>query len=82
MISQATVERKEELRTRHNDWVGRLEALETSLQNGDEPDASLVLAILRQTVAERTPSHGARTLWLNETISNYPKTWDHICFVV
>lgn len=58
--------------------MGRLDALETSFQDDNFPDPTLVLTTLREVVANRTPSKGRKTLWLNESISSYPKTFDHL----
>ncbi len=71
-------ERAKQLASRHADMIARFDKLEASLLERSIFDPSLVLGTLREAVFEITPSHGQRTLWLNESISSYPKTFDHI----
>ena len=70
--------RAKELASRHVDFIGRLDALECSFMDDEVPSAISVLASLREAVAQSTPSEGRDTLWLNESISNYGTTFDHI----
>ncbi|KAF9476193.1 thiamine diphosphate-binding protein [Pholiota conissans] len=37
-----------------------------------------LVGVLRQTIISATPSRGANTLILNESISNYPAVWHHL----
>jgi thiamine pyrophosphate-dependent acetolactate synthase large subunit-like protein len=37
-----------------------------------------LIGVLRRTMNAATPSHGAKTLILNESISNYPAVWSHL----
>ncbi|KAF8184213.1 thiamine pyrophosphate enzyme, N-terminal TPP binding domain-containing protein [Pholiota molesta] len=37
-----------------------------------------LIGVLRRTTNAATPSHGAKTLVLNESISNYPAVWSHL----
>lgn len=37
-----------------------------------------LIGVLRRTIHAATPSHGANTLILNESISNYPAVWSHL----
>ncbi|KAI0345509.1 thiamine diphosphate-binding protein [Trametopsis cervina] len=73
-----TTERSRQLKVRHDQFITNLEKTETSLQHPDVADPAYVLGILRRAVVDRTPSHGKRTLWLNEAISSYHLVFDHV----
>lgn len=77
-IGASVHERAKLLTARHEDMLSQLSSVGSSLQSPDTLEAAYVLAALREVVAAKTPSYGARTLWLNEGISNYPAAFDHI----
>lgn len=69
-------QRAEELKQKHDSWIHELEARETNLQA--TASSANIIGILRKAVQERTPSGGAKTLWLDEAASNLPVVFDHI----
>ena len=71
-------ERAKDLKARHDEFITSLERRGTSLKVPEVAEPAYVLSILRQVVIENTPSHGERTLWVNEAISSYHEVFDHI----
>jgi thiamine pyrophosphate-dependent acetolactate synthase large subunit-like protein len=76
--TSAIAERSKTLKSRHDEFLAKLEKAETTLTIADVAEPAYVLAILRQAVINKTPSRGQRTLWLNEAISSYHEVFDHI----
>ncbi|KAI0698114.1 thiamine pyrophosphate enzyme, N-terminal TPP binding domain-containing protein [Cytidiella melzeri] len=74
----AIAARAKQLKLRHDEFIAGLKEVERSRAVGDVADVAHVLATLRQAVVEKTPSHGERTLWLNEAISSYHEVYNHI----
>jgi thiamine pyrophosphate-dependent acetolactate synthase large subunit-like protein len=76
--SSAVQARAQELSSRHEDFIAKLVKAETTLQEPAVAEPAFVLGTLREAVKAKTPSHGAKTLWLNEGISQYPQVFDHV----
>ncbi|CAL1713751.1 unnamed protein product [Somion occarium] len=74
----AIAERAVQLKGMHDEYISRLETLETSLAAGPISSVANILATLRQATIDLTPSQGQKTLWINEAISNYPAVFDHV----
>lgn len=70
--------RRKVLADKHDEFIAQMTAVETSLKDPTVAEPPYVLALLREAVAELTPSHGKKTLWLNEGISGYHLVFDHI----
>ncbi|KAJ7504246.1 thiamine pyrophosphate enzyme, N-terminal TPP binding domain-containing protein [Mycena galericulata] len=71
-----------DLSAEHEEWVRGLDRLEAAwpleLQDG-RATLPNVLGILRRSIERQTPSHSlAKTLILNEGITNYPLVWEHM----
>ncbi|CDO72273.1 hypothetical protein BN946_scf184970.g125 [Trametes cinnabarina] len=74
-------ERKKRLADLRSAWVNSLDKAEATKTLGDDqttPTVPYVLATLRNAVIAQTPSKGEKTLWINESISNYPLTWSYL----
>lgn len=76
--SKKILSRKENLQQRHDEWIHRLQAVETTSVDGPTPTVVSIISTLRQTVIELTPSRGQKTLWINECSSNLPIVFDHV----
>ncbi|KAJ7781950.1 thiamine pyrophosphate enzyme, N-terminal TPP binding domain-containing protein [Mycena maculata] len=72
-------QRKMELSAEHDEWVRGLDQLENTwpvdLQSG-RATLPNVLGVLRRAIERQTPA--AKTLVLNEGITNYPTVWKHM----
>ncbi|GLB45445.1 putative thiamin diphosphate-binding protein [Lyophyllum shimeji] len=70
------------LSTQHAAMVRSLDEAETSYPAPTLDSASLtvpnIIGVLRRSIASQTPSRGAASLVLNESISNFPKVWQHL----
>ena len=75
--SISVVNRKILLKQKHDEYIGHLDALEKTLIEAT-PTAPNILAEVRRSVSELTPSRGQNVLWVNEAISNYGTVFDHI----
>ncbi|EGN97798.1 hypothetical protein SERLA73DRAFT_109025 [Serpula lacrymans var. lacrymans S7.3] len=74
--------RTREMEKMHSEWVAKLDKAEsfpTSLTSSIPAyTVPQVISALRRAVISGTPSGGAHTLMLNESISNYPLVWSHM----
>ncbi|KAJ7255457.1 thiamine diphosphate-binding protein [Mycena haematopus] len=75
-------QRRNLLTAEHDEWVRTLDGLENAwpqdLQGGRATIPN-ILGVLRRSIEQQTPSHSlAKTLVLNEGITNYPIVWEHM----
>ncbi|KAH9850231.1 thiamine diphosphate-binding protein [Lenzites betulinus] len=73
--------RQERLAEIRSTWTKQMEAAEgvkSLAADQTTPTVPFLLSTLRQAVISQTPSKGAKTLWVNESISNYPNTWSFL----
>ncbi|KAF8073386.1 thiamine pyrophosphate enzyme, N-terminal TPP binding domain-containing protein [Lyophyllum atratum] len=84
--TQEVKDRGKLLAIKHEEMVRELDEAENAYPvcdaGGEQPVAHLtvpnILGVLRRAIAEHTPSHGGESLVLNESISNFPKVWQHL----
>lgn len=87
-VSQDVVMRGRALKVRHKEMVRRMDEAEAAYPEvdraGNVPAASItvpnIIGVLREVTQRATSSdgHAIRTLFLNESISNYQTTWMHL----
>ncbi|KAF7370478.1 hypothetical protein MSAN_00679600 [Mycena sanguinolenta] len=75
-------QRRMAITTEHDEWVRKLDSLETAwtqdLQGGRATIPN-ILGVLRKTIEQQTPSRSLdKTLVLNEGITNYAIVWEHM----
>ncbi|KAI0642885.1 thiamine diphosphate-binding protein [Trametes meyenii] len=81
LASDKLAARTERIRSLRSAWVGSLEEAEnvkSLVPDKGTPTLPYLLSTLRNTVISNTPSKGENVLWINETASNYPHTWNHL----
>ncbi|KAG5653168.1 hypothetical protein H0H81_002010 [Sphagnurus paluster] len=81
VLSTADVRaRGQALASQHAALVRELDEAEALYQElpGAPVSVPNIMGVLRRAIREGTPSRGRRSLVLNESISNYPKTWLHM----